>query len=1217
MLLTRQDLDPRSPRHVASSVRELLSLHDEPFVRCAYSTILGRDPEPEGYSHFLGRIRNGDDKRAILAAIRLSPEGRQRKIVLPGLDRAIRSYRWRNWPLLGQLLRLSDGERVDVRRQIAGIEAHLDRLSSQKQISSRVTEPIQQQICADEAQIQSSMIDKLSGVPEHNLAETLPEQRGADELVNDESMTAEPSWPRVGWITTWNVKCGIATHAEHLVAALPKDEYIVFAARQGPLIRPDEPNCLRSWNIGKDSNGFEEIARELRPRSVGAVVIQFNYGFFNHFELNDFIESLVAQGIAVVVDLHSTVDPFGDVENFRLTDFLGALRKCNLILAHSMADLDRLKALGLVKNVTLFPHGVVNRGHGLAAQVKQGNPPIVASFGFFLPNKGLPELVEAVSLLKQEGNPVHLLMVNSEHPDPESAREIQKVRYVIEQQGLEDEVEMHTEFLADDDCLALLEKADIVVNPYQRTGESASGSARYGLTAGRPVAVTPLAIFDDLDDAVFRLPGTTPNHIAAGVNSILKHIKEGTETAKRVNLAARQWIEEHDYSRQAINLMRTARSLARSKRVARGVFINTAKENCSIHESGRMVYNCINESDQYTLDYFSIGTFDASVLASEGRIELIDRSHVSALKPYADYDFWVFNWHFITMAPHLSLESIASLPGLKFSIILELEPGNPLKLIPSDVFDGYIALDPTINSVGKIFSFPRPLEGDPRPARSPREIPVIGSFGFGTPGKGFELLVEAVNREFDKAIVRINIPKGAYTSSTDIIHRQGYTKYIEALCKRIAKPGIEVCFTEEFMSPEELIEWCAGNDLNCFLYTRRQAGLSATTDQAIMSGRPLLTGSNDTFRHIHRYIPPYPVIGLREAIEMSVPLVQRIQQDWSHTSFSKTFERMLATFGISSLNTNDGVRELSARNDQRQAVWVVSGGSSCSDDIFCYSARIADCLRRSDIYEVRHVSYRDVIDLDIQATKSRPDFVILVDFASAKKQFLDKALSLAAGSTMLFADNAELADVRLVSKANELFVFPRLPIIPFYTPSVIAPMVPPRIILVGFAAKKSNLEVVVAKIFLDVPDAHVCLEVPAIDKAEFEIRVSGLCKRIGKANKQQLIVDSFPKGGDNIILSFIESRLIIFYNDLDRSEELLNVSSLAMTTERPVVFTRAGPFQHFLNGGTYFEDFTVSDAMSLGMAAQIKLYLEFGEWQCFAKLHRHFSRSTRTGQIIN
>src|SRR5205823_2635534 len=90
----------------------------------------------------------------------------------------------------------------------------------------------------------------------------------------------KPSKSRVGWITTWNVKCGIAAHVEHLVNSLAPDDMVMFAARQAPQIRPDEPYCIRCWDPGKSVNRLAEIERELQAWSVDALIIQFSYGFF-------------------------------------------------------------------------------------------------------------------------------------------------------------------------------------------------------------------------------------------------------------------------------------------------------------------------------------------------------------------------------------------------------------------------------------------------------------------------------------------------------------------------------------------------------------------------------------------------------------------------------------------------------------------------------------------------------------------------------------------------------------------------------------------------------------------------------------------------------------------------------------------------------------------------------------------------------------------------
>ena len=168
------------------------------------------------------------------------------------------------------------------------------------------------------------------------------------------------------------------------------------------------------------------------------------------------------------------------------------------------------------------------------------------------------------------------------------------------------------------------------------------------------------------------------------------------------------------------------------------------------------------------------------------------------------------------------------------------------------------------------------------------------------------------------------------------------------MCRRIAKPGIEVKFTYDFLDADDLIDWCAANDLNCFMYTRNQPGLSATTDQAILSGRPLLTLSNDTFRHIHPYIPPYPCLSLRNAMDNTTAAVRRMQRDWSREGFLETFHKMLAAFGLT--DAKEGARSFRVRTRSKT---THSSVASCTyqrhhrDNVLDYSTRVAESMGRT------------------------------------------------------------------------------------------------------------------------------------------------------------------------------------------------------------------------------------------------------------------------------
>jgi hypothetical protein len=233
---------------------------------------------------------------------------------------------------------------------------------------------------------------------------------------------------------------------------------------------------------------------------------------------------------------------------------------------------------------------------------------------------------------------------------------------------------------------------------------------------------------------------------------------------------------------------------------------------------------------------------------------------------------------------------LKKIPGLKVTMVLEVLPNDPFVMCPENHFDAYCVLDPSLQHKNrKVFAFPRPLElaGEIKPYIEPA-VPVIGSFGFATRGKGFQHVVDAVNKEFDKAIIRINIPFGNFVPDSE-----SYSNFLANLCREKAKPGVEVQVTHEYMSKAELIDWCSQNTLNCFLYDRNIPGLAATTDQAIVAGRPLSVSANETFRHIISYLPPYPTWSLKDSIEKSQPVVKQMQHDWSPKNFAVKFEKML------------------------------------------------------------------------------------------------------------------------------------------------------------------------------------------------------------------------------------------------------------------------------------------------------------------------------------
>lgn len=373
--------------------------------------------------------------------------------------------------------------------------------------------------------------------------------------------------PRIGWVTTWNTRCGIASYSEHLIRRMP-GEVTVFAAQAADQGAPDGPEVVRCWRqSGPES--LSELSAAVEASGCDVLVLQFQYGFFEFGPLAEFLTEQAEEGRAVVVMMHATQDPI-HVPDRQLSMLADALAKCARILVHGVADLNRLKAIGLVDNVAIFPHGIVDASPVEQSVRTHKAPFTLASYGFFLPHKGLPELVEAVSLLAHQGNDVRLMMVNAEYPVGESRAMIELTRKRIAELGLNGRVSLMTDYLKDDESLRLLSDADLIVYPYQGTGESSSAAVRYGLASGRPVAVTPISIFDDVDGAVHRLPGIGPAELARGIAVLMEDVRMGGKAALQVEASAARWRQAHRYSRLGLRLYNMLCALsARGKRECR------------------------------------------------------------------------------------------------------------------------------------------------------------------------------------------------------------------------------------------------------------------------------------------------------------------------------------------------------------------------------------------------------------------------------------------------------------------------------------------------------------------------------------------------------------------------------------------------------------------------------------------------------------------------
>jgi glycosyltransferase involved in cell wall biosynthesis len=355
---------------------------------------------------------------------------------------------------------------------------------------------------------------------------------------------------RLGWISTYNARCGIATHSKHLLEFFDKDVFeITIIADDQEVIGPDPDNVIRLWRKG--GVGLARVLNYLVTNNFDAAFLQYNFSFFDPSDFADMLLALIDANIDTFVTLHRTKDLRSDrlISHYKIRE---ALQGCRRVFVHTIEDVNNLRESGVIENVVLLAHGVIDRATLNANAVRgllglSGFSPVIGTFGFLLPGKGLVELIHSFALLLRAHPAAYLLMLNADYPAPESQEERERCLALARQLEIEGQTRLINDFLDIEETLFLLSACDAIVFPYQRSEESASGAVRLGLAVGRPVLTTPLSVFADLSEIVHQLPGTGAREIVDGIVSFL-----GDENRKtKVLRQQRDWVRSNSWAAQA------------------------------------------------------------------------------------------------------------------------------------------------------------------------------------------------------------------------------------------------------------------------------------------------------------------------------------------------------------------------------------------------------------------------------------------------------------------------------------------------------------------------------------------------------------------------------------------------------------------------------------------------------------------------------------------
>jgi glycosyltransferase involved in cell wall biosynthesis len=321
---------------------------------------------------------------------------------------------------------------------------------------------------------------------------------------------------------------------------------VVFCDRRTmESIEADGPRIEPVW-YDTSAASITDLAGAIARNDPDAVVIQHQPGLITWRGLADLLDDRRLRRRISVVVLHTT-QHLMEIEETERTAAVAAMARASRVLVHRLADLEFLRRLGLSTNVVVFPQGAPSQAATPVPRAldpaKPDAAPVIGCFGFFLPGKGIPRLIAAAAELRRTWPHLRVKLVNSEYPVPTSAAEIASCRSLAQELGIADCIDWHTGFLPVDQCLELLSGCDLLVLPYDETKESSSSAVRTALASGVPVAVTPVAIFDDAGPAVHRFAAIETAAVATGIDALLRDAK----ARKSLKAAAGAWLEARSW----------------------------------------------------------------------------------------------------------------------------------------------------------------------------------------------------------------------------------------------------------------------------------------------------------------------------------------------------------------------------------------------------------------------------------------------------------------------------------------------------------------------------------------------------------------------------------------------------------------------------------------------------------------------------------------------
>jgi glycosyltransferase involved in cell wall biosynthesis len=299
------------------------------------------------------------------------------------------------------------------------------------------------------------------------------------------------------------------------------------------------------------------VVRAIERARCDVVHANVNLSLFSSRFLFALARLLRAKKIPLVATLHGRDG--GDLgRRFKVWRMHAALAHADVVVhsdahAHELAAIDaRLpRPLRRTADVHVVAHGLPPLVRAPIDEAKRAlgidpSQPVIAHFGFLVPDKGVLETIRALGAARRAGRRIAYVVSGAVYEkDPSSRAYLDRCRAEAIAQGIVDDVRFETDFATDAVVLARLHAADwIVLNYATGSAQGTSGAVTRALASGRPVAVTRAHVFDEVRGAT--VTSTSGGDVAALARELVawvddRALAEGTMARAAALLEARSW----------------------------------------------------------------------------------------------------------------------------------------------------------------------------------------------------------------------------------------------------------------------------------------------------------------------------------------------------------------------------------------------------------------------------------------------------------------------------------------------------------------------------------------------------------------------------------------------------------------------------------------------------------------------------------------------------